>query len=391
MGDQQVRIGVIGVGGMGKSHANHIKDGKVPGAILGAVCDQSEHALTPFDGTPAFTDAEEMVGSGTVDAVIVATPHYSHTSLSEIILAAGLHLLVEKPLGVTTADCRRTIAAYESRPNPDQVFAVMFNQRTNPLYIKLKQLIDNGEIGAIKRVQWTITDWFRTEIYYRSGGWRATWKGEGGGVLVNQSPHQLDLFQWLFGMPTSIRAFARFGAYHDIEVEDDVTAFCTYENGATGTFITATGEYPGSNRLEVHGERGKIVVDRSHGSHEPFRFIRTEVGVSDHSATTDSRFGGPDTWDCTINAENGGEQHVGIMKNFTNAILSGEQLMASGPEGINGVMLANAMLLSAWTGETIDLPIDDQRYVDALQERIDNSTFVKKETVSTNNDLGGSF
>lgn len=391
MSDKEVRIGVIGVGGMGKSHANNLKNGKVPGATLGAVCDMDEQALAVFDGTPAFTDAAEMVGSDTVDAVIVATPHYSHTTLSEIILAGGKHLLVEKPLGVTTADCRRTIAAYEKRPNKDQVFAVMFNQRTNPLYRKLKQMIDGGELGEIMRVQWNITNWFRSEAYYRSGGWRATWKGEGGGVLVNQSPHQLDLFQWLFGMPTSIRAFARFGAYHEIEVEDDVTAFCTYENGATGTFITSTGEFPGSNRLEVHGERGKIIVDRSHKSPEPFRFLRTEKGVSEHSRTTDSRFGGPEFWDCAIDVDNGGEQHVGIMKNFTNAILHGEELMSSGVEGIHGVTLANAMLLSAWTGETIQLPIDDQRYVDALQERIDNSTFQKKEAVTTNNDLSGSF
>lgn len=385
-----VRFGIIGIGGMGGAHGKNIIEGKVPGATLGAVCDRDEEQFDKFPDAAHFTDALEMYASGTIDAVIIATPHFSHTPLSIAAFEAGLHVMVEKPLGVTTGDCQKTIAAYEARPNKDQVFGVMFNQRTNPTYIKLKQMIDNGELGAIKRVNWTITDWFRTEIYYQSGGWRATWKGEGGGVLVNQCPHQLDLFQWLFGLPVRVRAHCTFGRDHEIEVEDNVTAYMEFENGGTGVFIASTGEAPGTNRLEIACDRGKVVIDRSTRAREDFRFLRTEQHVSEFSKSTDQRFGQPDLWDAEILAPDGGEQHLGILKNFADAITKGEPLMASGVEGIRGVELCNSMLYSAFTDSTVTLPVDPEAYAAEIQQRIDNSTFQKK-VVKTSDDLDGSF
>ena len=253
---KQVRIGIIGIGGMGGSHAHQILDGKIKGGKLVAVCDIDERQFKKFEGKElkTFTSSAEMIRSGEVDAVIVATPHYAHTTIGADALKQGLHLLVEKPISVHKADCEKLIAAYDARPKKKQIFAAMFNQRTDPRYRKVKELIDRGEIGELTRVNWIITDWFRTQSYYDGGGWRATWGGEGGGVLINQCPHQLDLLQWLCGKPSSIRAFCGIGKRHHIEVEDEVTAYLEYDNGATGVFITSTGEAPGTNRLEIcHG------------------------------------------------------------------------------------------------------------------------------------------
>jgi predicted dehydrogenase len=317
--------------------------------------------------------------------VLIATPHYDHTTLGIAALKQGLHVLVEKPISVHKADCEKLIAAHTDE---NQVFAAMFNQRTNPQYQKLRAMIQSGELGALQRVQWTITDWFRSEYYYQSGGWRATWAGEGGGVLLNQCPHQLDLWQWLFGMPSKVRGFLSLGKYHDIEVEDDVTAYLEYDNGCTGVFITTTGEAPGTNRLEVAGDRGKVVIEN-----KTFTFIRNEVPMSEHSRTVQSGFMRPEVWNVEIPVSGEGEQHIGILKNFARAVLDGSPLIARAEEGIHSVELANAMILSGCTGETLELPIDPERYRAFLQDKINNSTFEKAvvEVKASADDFSKSF
>ncbi len=385
----EVKIGIIGVGNMGKSHAHQILDGKVPGAKLTAICDYDQSKLDAFkdtEGVAAFSTSDEFYDKADIDAVIIATPHYDHTPLSVTGFEKNLHVLVEKPLAVHVNDAKKTIAAYENRSDKSKIFAEMFNQRCSPLYRKLKDLLEKGELGEIRRVNWIITDWFRSEAYYASGGWRATWAGEGGGVLVNQCPHQLDLIQWLFGMPSKVRAFASCGQFHNIEVEDNVTAYLEYPNGATGVFIATTGEAPGTNRLEVAGEMGKIVIEGG-----DIQFIRNEVGTLEHSRTTDQGFGGPATWDVKIPIRGDHPQHNGILRNFVNAILNGEELIASGVEGINGVELCNAMLFSAFEDVTVELPVDGDAYEAMLKKKIENSTFEKGEVKEVHADMSSSF
>jgi predicted dehydrogenase len=271
-------------------------------------------------------------------------------------------VLVEKPISVHKADCERLIAAHQ---RGRQVFAAMFNQRTDPFYTKLRGLIQNGELGALRRIQWTVTNWFRSQAYYDSGGWRATWAGEGGGVLLNQCPHNLDLWQWLFGMPDEVRAFAALGRYHDIEVEDDVTAYLRYRDGTTGVFITSTGEAPGTNRLEVAAERGRVILENGKIS-----FTRNEIPMSKFCRTTTTRFEGPPSWEVSIPVPDRGSQHNGIITNFVAAILDGAPLLAPAQEGIHSVELANAMMLSSLENETVTLPLDSERYEKLLQGRI---------------------
>jgi predicted dehydrogenase len=381
---REVRFGVAGLGNMGTAHARSLRDGKIPRATLAAVCDENPSATSDFADIPAFASAEALLGSGLIDAVLIATPHFSHTPLGIAALQAGFHVLVEKPISVHKTDCERLIAAYQPGR---QLFAAMFNQRTDPFYAKLRDLIRTGELGVLRRIQWTVTNWFRSEAYYNSGGWRATWAGEGGGVLLNQCPHNLDLWQWLFGMPDSVRAFATLGRYHAIEVEDDVTAYLQYDNGTTGVFITSTGEAPGTNRLEVAAERGRIVLEN-----DRLTFTRNEIPTSEFSRTTRERFAAPPTWQVEIPIQGRGRQHAGILINFVEAILDGAPLLAPGTEGIHSVELANAMLLSAFEGETVSLPLDGVRYEKWLRLQMAKSK-VKTGVASTApaSDFGKSF
>ncbi len=386
---KKVRIGVIGVGGMGSSHARQIAEGNITRAELTAVCDVDVERMVQFDkydGVKKFADSKALIRSGDVDSVLIATPHYGHTTIGVDALSNGLNVLIEKPISVHKADCEKLIAAHKAKKK--LVFAAMFNLRTAQLYIKVKKLIDDGELGELTRVNWIITNWFRTEVYYGSGGWRATWAGEGGGVLLNQSPHQLDMLQWLCGMPSEVTGFCDLGKRHNIEVEDEVTAFLRYPNGATGVFITSTGEAPGTNRLEICGQMGKVVVEN-----ELITFTRNEVPMSEFSKTADVRFGGPGVWNVDIPCEPQGGRHADVMQNFVDAILDKTPLVAEGREGIHSVELANAMLYSSLIGKTVTMPLDGKKYERALKKLIRESKFVKKTTTkrNKNEDISASF
>ncbi len=380
----KVRIGIVGVGGMGSHHAGYLSTGEVKGAELAAVCDIEESKLGRWDGVRDFTDSRELIRSGLVDAVLIATPHYDHTTVGIDAFGQGLHVLSEKPISVHKADCERLIAAHKA--SDSRVFSAMFQMRTSNLYKKVKKLLDSGEIGEISRVAWIVSDWFRTEAYYASGGWRASWSGEGGGVLLNQCPHNLDLMQWFFGMPSKVRSFCKFGAKHNIEVEDEVTTYLEYPNGATGVFITTTGEAPGTNRLEIAGDRGKLVIEGG-----AIKFTRNEMLASEFRVTSKQSFAVPEIWNVEIPYRSGGGRHIEITQNFVNAILNGENLIAPAEEGIKSVELANCMLYSAWTDATVETPLDSAAYESALKERIASSRYVKKTEAISQQDMNASF
>jgi predicted dehydrogenase len=379
----KVRIGVIGVGGMGTHHAKYIQAGEINRLELAAICDTNPKRLEQFADIPKFTNSSELIRSGLVDAVLIATPHYEHTPISIDALQNGLHVLVEKPIAVHKADAQRMIDAHKGT---GLVFQAMFQMRTEPLYKKIKQLISNGELGEFTRMTWIVTDWFRTEAYYASGEWRATWKGEGGGVLLNQCPHNLDLMQWLLPMPAKVRAFCKFGRWHNIEVEDEVTAYFEYPNGATGVFITSTGEAPGTNRLEISGERGKLTIENG-----KIRFIRNEVPMSEFSRTSTGAFSRPEHWYIDVPTGGGPSGHKVITQNFVDAILDGAELISPAPEGINSVELANAMLYSSLTDSTVELPLDASAYEAMLQDLCAKSKYQKKVVREASDDINASW
>lgn len=381
---KKVRLGVIGVGGMGRFHVNNIQSAR--DVQLTAVCDivrEKADEVAAARKCAAYYDHRALIRDGVCDAVLIVTPHYAHTTIGIDALRAGMHVLVEKPISVHKADCERLIAAHKGRK---QVFAAMFNQRTDPRYRAVRDMIRKGELGKLDRVTWVITDWFRTEAYYASGGWRATWAGEGGGVLLNQCPHNLDLWQWLFGMPDRVRGFCHMGRKHNIEVEDEVTAVLDYDNGCLGTFITSTGEAPGSNRLEIAGEHGKVVVEGGE-----VRFTRNTVSANEFLRTTEESFARPEVWNIQIPVSGTGGQHMEILQNFIDAIVSRVPLIAPAAEGIRSVELGNAMLYSSETGKTVDMPLDGRAYERMLKQKIRTSRFIKQTRQVKSGSMKGSF
>ncbi|KRE90536.1 oxidoreductase [Paenibacillus sp. Soil766] len=373
---EKVRIGIVGLGNMGTGHAKYLVKNEVKGGVLTAICepraDRLEWAKENLgEGVKLFDNLDDFLASGLIDGVLIATPHYDHPETAVRAFQAGLHVICEKPAGVYTKQVRQM---NEAAAASGKVFSMMYNQRTNPLYKKLKDLVSSGELGEIRRTNWIITNWYRSQSYYDSGGWRATWAGEGGGVLINQDPHQLDLWQWTIDMmPKRVRAFCYFGKHRNIEVEDDVTAFVEYENGATGLFVTTTGEAPGTNRFELSGDRGKIVVEDG-----KLTFWRLRVSEREFNETYKGGFGQPECWKCEIPVEGKETGHMGITQNFVDAILHGTPLIAPGAEGIKGLMISNAIMLSTFTDNWVDLPIDEDLFEQHLQEKIKNSKSSKE-------------
>lgn len=366
---EKVRFGIVGCGNMGTGHAKNFLDGKITNGVITAVCDVNPDRFTFFrekfgDTIAYFTDAETMFRSGLCDVVQICTPHYSHPELAILAMDHNLHCIVEKPAGVYTRQVKEML---ERARTSDKILGIMFNQRTNPAFRKMKAMIEEGRIGRIKRTNWIITDWYRTQYYYDSGAWRATWAGEGGGVLYNQAPHQLDLFQWIVGMmPSKVQAFCHFGKWHDIEVEDDVTCYCEYPNGATGVFITTTADAPGTNRFEVTGTRGTLIFENN-----KLYFKELKIDEREWCFSTNTGFNPPpvkETVEVPLEGEN--PQHVGICNNIANAILGLEPVYARAEDGLNGVELANAMLLSSWLDRPVSLPIDDDFFYEELKKRI---------------------
>lgn len=383
---EKVRLGIIGIGGMGTNHVNSLHNGMVPNMELTAVADVRQSRLDwAKENLPntvsVFDDGKKLIDSGTCDAVLIATPHYFHPEYVIYALEHGLHAISEKPAGVYTKQVREMNEVAEKS---DKTFAIMFNQRTNCIYRKLHEMIQSGEFGQMKRVNWIITDWYRNQSYYDAAGWKATWDGEGGGVLLNQCPHQIDLLQWLCGMPVKVRAFCHEAKWHNIEVEDDVTAYMEFENGATGVFVTTTADAPGTNRLELTFEMGKIVCEGG-----KLIFDKLSTNVSEHCMTEKEGFKKPDCMRIEVETDGKNEQHVGVLKAFADHILKGTPLIAEGVEGIRGLTISNAMYLSSWLDCTVELPFDEELFLAELNKR--RATSKKKEDAGIVFDTTGTF
>ncbi len=388
---KKIQLGIMGIGNMGSSHAKNILENKCPDFELVAIADKNpdriEWAKKELSSEITyFSTAEEMLNSGVIEACMVCLPHYDHPKYAIECMKRGIHILVEKPAGVYTKQVREMNE--EAKKHPQVIFAMMFNQRTNHIYRKMRELVQSGEYGQIRRTNWIITNWYRSQIYYDSGSWRATWSGEGGGVLLNQCPHQLDLWQWICGMPKKLQAHLHYGKWHDIEVEDDVTAYVEYENGATGVFITSTGDGHGTNRFEIQMDKAKIVAED-----EQLTVLEYEITEQEFSKTNTSPFGTIPAKEIEINTDGKNEQHVGVINAWGGAILRGESLIASGEEGINGLTLSNAMHLSSWLDKKIDIPFDEELYYNELMKRVANSkqkTTVKSVFADTSDSYSGS-
>lgn len=387
---EKVRFGIIGAGNQGTYYTGLFHQGLITNGVLTALADTNvERAKKLAEKYPemelvCFKDYKEMLDSGMCDAILVETPHYDHAELVIECLKRGIHVVCDKPAGVYTKQVREM---NEFAKTCNARFGMMFNQRTNCVYRKMREIVQNGGIGELQRVNWIITDWFRGQAYYNSGGWRATWAGEGGGVLINQCPHQIDLVQWVVGeMPKTVRGFCQYGRWHDIEVEDEVTAYFTYANGATGVFITTTGETPGTNRFEISGTKGKLLCEG-----DKLLWYKNEMDSMEHSRIAENGFTRPNCEVIEVETDGENFQHVGIINNFANAILGLEEQFVQGTDGFNGVELMNAIELSGWNnGAEIVLPVDEDVYLAELEKRRKASR-MKENVVETVADTSNSF
>lgn len=370
--EQIVNIGVVGIGNMGSAHGMSLYKNKVKGCKLAAVCDSDEKRLqwakSNLKGVKCFNDYHELINSGIVNAIVVATPHPMHPVIVEEACKNGIHVLTEKPAGV---DVKTVAHMNQVAKESGVVFSIMYNQRTNPLYKELRRVFQNGNLGQLIRFNWIINNWYRTDAYYASGDWRATWDGEGGGVLMNQCPHNLDIWQWITGMPIRIRAFCHKGLFHPIDVEDSAEIFAEYENGAIGIFQTSTGEYPGTNRMEISGTRGKAVIENG-----KLTITLLKEDLMEYTKNSKEFMPKIDVDESTIIQEEPESAHIGILQNFSNAIRKGEPLISPGEEGIYGLSLANAAYLSWWKNDFVNLPLDEDEYLHFLQS-IKNSNHEK--------------
>ena len=391
--DKRIRYGIIGFGTQGSNYSNILTGtASFPGfpsapvpphCTLGAICDidpaRRELAKQKFPDYPVFEDYRDMIASGHCDAVITTVPHYLHHEMAIYAMEHGMNVICEKPAGVRAKDVQKMIDCHEA--HPETAFGIMFNQRTNKLYQKVKDIVSSGELGQIRRSQWIINTWWRPDSYYRQSEWRATWGGEGGGVLVNQAPHQLDLWQWICGVPCKVTSLNLNGAHRDIAVENDVTMVTQYPNGATGSFITCTHDAIGTDRLEIDLDAGKIVVENSKtatvyrmvkdGRQVDEEYMNQHMSMMELAMLTSSN-GGGGLYETEVfeNSDGWGVQHGTVMENFALHILTGSPLLAPGSDGIMGVRLANASQLSAWTGCTVELPCDEEAYARELNKRI---------------------
>jgi predicted dehydrogenase len=378
----KLRVGVVGLGNIGRQHIARIQGGAVQGATLSAVAARNPPAGLNAPGAAVFSDYRELADSGLCDAVIVATPTMSHAEIGRYVLERGLHLMLEKPMGLSLGEAESLLAAAGS----EQVFAVMLNQRIDPVYAHMKSMLDSGLLGPLQRTQWTMTNWFRPEVYFQVSDWRATWRGEGGGLLMNQCIHNLDILQWLCGMPLVVNGFCSFGKYHDIEVEDEATAHFEYANGASGVFVGSTGEAPGVNRLDIVGDLGMLSYDG-----EVLTHTRNIPGAAQYNRDTRDMFGQPQQESAVITVPAATDQHAAMLQNFVDAISSGAELIAPALQGLDSLALANAILLSSWQGQRVTLPLDSFAYQQQLEIRLARSSLRQKADIEVHVDMEKSY
>lgn len=378
----RVNIGIIGMGNMGKLYYEKLS--RMEHCRVVSIWSQKEEKVRELAaeyGVQGFTDYIAMLDAGNLDAVIVATPHYQHTTVTIEALLRNIYVLVEKPVAAHVKDAERMISVYEEqkKQSPDLIFAAIYQQRTLPQWQYIRQCVQDGKLGKLMRFAWFNTNWFRPQAYFNVGNWRGTWKGEGGGVLLNQCAHNLDMMWWLFGLPQAITCTASFGKYHDIEVEDEVHAILQYDGGLTGSFIASSSECPGTDRLEIVGEYGKLVYE-----HKKVALYRNEESSLDYIRHAKQAFGivkhdvEETAWD-----DHTGPGHEQILADFIGAILEKRKPLVPAAEGLNSLMIINGMVLSSIRESKVRLPLDGNEYDLELQKLIQNSTYRKPETDKT--------
>lgn len=376
-----MRVGIIGMGTMGIKYAQLIAKCEIAGMELSAITrvtderwdkikDYVSDDLQRFDSGDDMFDAIDE-GRLKLDTIIIVTPHYSHETFAIKAFERGINVLCDKPAGVYSRQARNMMEAYNAAKSkkPDLLYGYVFHQRTYPVYMKIKEIVDSKIYGNMKRINWIVSDWYRSNAYYQSGSWRATWQYDGGGTLLNQCPHNLDLLTWICGVPESVMGFCKEGKYHPIEVEDEVTAYLEWNNGVDGVFIASTGEAPGVNRLEISLDNALLLCEKG----------RLKVAVLDRpeieyrNASTGNFFARPSYEWHDIEVEEPENAYNKVLEKFARG-----EMVAKGEEAVNSLYVSNAVYLSSWTGRKVAIPAPGTEYEKQFENAFESGLEKKK-------------
>ena len=363
----QVRAALIGFGGMGKIYAKMLYAGMVPDLKLIGVCSRNaqgqELLRKEFSGVEIYQDADDMAShADAFDAVIIVTPHTSHVPIGLQMVRLHKHILMDKPAGINAGEVEELVRTCEER---NVVFAMMFHNRCLPAFAAAQQMLSEGALGTLHRAVWVCNSWYRTPAYHRSAPWRSSWNGECGGLMINQNPHYLDLWNWLFGMPQKVYASLEFGRYNDFAVDDAADIQFFYETGFHGTMISATGEAPGINRLEIWGSKGKLTIEDGKTLH----FDENQVSTAEFARTNQDIFTVLPHKCREIPVTPLQNPYGAVMQRFAESVGGKEKVVADGTDGLKEVQLANAIYVSGWEEKRVQVPVQEQRYLDGLRRR----------------------
>ena len=365
--EKRVRTALIGFGGMGQKYARMIHAGFVPNLRLVGVCCRNEAGQEllrkEFAGVAIYCDADDMAAhEDEFEAVIIVTPHTSHVPIGLQMARLGKHILVDKPAGISAGEVEQLVHCCEEN---HVVFAMMFHNRCLPAFAQARQMIMDGALGSLHRAVWVCNSWYRTPAYHRSAPWRSSWNGECGGLMINQNPHYLDLWNWLFGMPDKVYAALEFGRYNDFDVDDAADIQFYYENGFHGTMVSATGEAPGVNRLEIWGSKGKLTVEDG----KNLLFDENEMSTEEFAKVNQQVFTMLPHKQRQIPLEQVQNPYLPALLHFGESILTGSSPVADGYDGLKEVQLANAVYVSGWEEKRVALPVAEERYLEGLRSR----------------------
>lgn len=309
-------------------------------------------------GCPAFPDYPSMLSATRPDVVVIMTPHPFHAEIAIAALEAGCHVLCEKPMAVHVGEADAMIAAAE---RAGRLLAVSLQFRHRPEIVAAKQIVDAGGLGELQRVD-VLACWTRANRYYQQMPWRGTWKGEGGGVLMNQAPHNLDLACYLAGPPSRVVAWTRT-RLQPIEAEDTAHAMLSWPGGAMGTIHASTAEADTGDRIELLGTGGRLLVTPGHLTYERF-----SPDLRQHVQETEILWGGPEAQSVPVDLPPGEADHAAVYRDLHDAILHGTPLRSDGVQGRLSLELANAITLSSQRDVAVSLPLDRTAYAELLAE-----------------------
>lgn len=371
---KKIRIGIIGFGKHGSHYVRRYLETDICKEVeLTAIAENNsvrlDWAKKHLENVAFFDDAIKMLDSGLIDACQIVVPHPDHYFYIKECFKRGIHVLCEKPLCVY-ADEARSIIEEHQKHYSDLVFGVMLNQRQNPLFRKLKELLDNKTYGTILRADWTITNWYRNQVYFDESYWHATWIGEAGGLMMNQAIHQLDLWQWLFGLPDRVYAKLGYGKGHDIETDDEASIFFEYNDGVVGTFTASTNDFSGSNCLKIRTDQALLIIENKKIT---VKEIKRESASAMHNYQL--MYEKPALIETEIKIEGTDPKHEGVVNEFTSAIINKTPLETDGAQGLNSIILANAIYLSSFLNKEIEIPCDEKLYREEFSKRIANSHY----------------